>query len=177
MGKDRFACGRHNLPEMSHFTSQIVGSVMFRIFDFSFSLSLNIQTILMNAKTIKITYWILVSVFSAFMIMDGIGGLMMGAEGKEAMKALGYPDYIMLILGTAKILGAIGLLQTRSVLLKEWACAGFAFNFIGASLSWSLAGGPALFAIIPLIPLLFLFVVYYFRRKYDKIVRLTSATV
>jgi hypothetical protein len=46
---------------------------------------------------------------------------------------LGYPSYLLAILGTAKLLGAPALLQNRFPTLREWAYAGFAFDLIGAN--------------------------------------------
>jgi uncharacterized membrane protein YphA (DoxX/SURF4 family) len=56
------------------------------------------------------------------------------------MQALGYPLYVMKILGFAKVLGGIAILTGRFPRLKEWAYAGFAFDFLGAAASHALAG-------------------------------------
>ena len=45
---------------------------------------------------------------------------------------LGYPLYLLDILGVAKIIGIIILLVPRFPRLKEWAYAGFAIDLIGA---------------------------------------------
>jgi DoxX-like family len=49
----------------------------------------------------------------------------------------------MKILGLAKILGAIAILTRQSPKLTEWAYAGFAFDFLGATASHLLAGDSA----------------------------------
>ena len=57
-------------------------------------------------------------------------------QGKiEGMQALGYPLYMMAILGTWKVLGSITLLAPRFPRLKEWAYAGMFFNMTGAAVS------------------------------------------
>ena len=53
----------------------------------------------------------------------------------EGMQALGYPAYMMLILGTWKVLGSLALLAPRFPRLKEWAYAGMFFNMTGAAIS------------------------------------------
>ncbi|MCF8449496.1 MAG: DoxX family protein, partial [Taibaiella sp.] len=64
----------------------------------------------------------------------------------------GYPAYMLYILGIAKLLGAIGLLQPVSPRLREWAYAGLAITFIGAT--WSHVAtatpfiGPMIFLVI-----------------------------
>lgn len=111
-------------------------------------------------KRQQTTYWILLILFSLMMLMDGISGLMQLDSGKEAFDQLHYPYYLMGIIGTAKILGTIGLLQPKYKTLKEWAFAGFTFNFLGASASWALSGGPAAFVAIPLVMLIVLLAIY-----------------
>jgi len=59
------------------------------------------------------------------------------ASVAETLLFLGYPVYIMKILGLAKVLGGIAILTGRSPRLKEWAYAGFAFDFLGATASTS----------------------------------------
>lgn len=58
---------------------------------------------------------------------------------QESIAALGYPEYLMTILGVAKILGVVALLLPRLPLLKEWAYAGFTFDLLGASASHAFA--------------------------------------
>lgn len=70
---------------------------------------------------------------------------------KESMVALGYPEYLMTILGTAKLLGVVALLMPRFPLLKEWAYAGFTFDLLGASASHAFARDPPIETALPLI--------------------------
>lgn len=116
-------------------------------------------------KKIKITYWIVLALFSLMMLLDGISGIMQIEDGKKAFDQLGYPYYLMTIVGVSKLLGVAGLLQNKWKTLKEWAFAGFVFNFIGASASWFLSGGPIGFALIPWVMLLVLLVLYALWKK------------
>ena len=86
----------------------------------------------------------------------------MGAEPLvEGMKSLGYPLYVLKILGTCKLLGAIALAVPGLKRMKEWAYAGFVFDFLGAAASHALNGdGPA--EIAPPIVLLAILLVSYF---------------
>jgi len=62
---------------------------------------------------------------------------------------LGYPPYLLTILGTAKLLGALALLQNRLPTLREWAYAGFTINLLGATASHLFAGDPLSIAMVP----------------------------
>jgi hypothetical protein len=75
------------------------------------------------------------------------------------LHTLGYPIYLMKILGFAKILGAITLLLNRPGRLVEWAYAGFTFLFLGATASHLLARDAA-HAPIPLSIFVLLMVSY-----------------
>jgi len=104
-----------------------------------------IQSGTSSAGRNKVIYW---SVTSLLMVPGAGGGLVELFTGGPASVAhtlvfLGYPLYIMKILGLAKVLGGIAILTGRSPRLKEWAYAGFAFDFLGATASHLLAGDAA----------------------------------
>jgi uncharacterized membrane protein YphA (DoxX/SURF4 family) len=82
----------------------------------------------------------------------------------QALKLLGYPLYLMKILGFSKILGAVAILTGRIPRMKEWAYAGFAFDFLGATASHLFAGDYA-HAPIPFAFFILLLVSYYFSNK------------
>ena len=121
----------------------------------------------MKPKTIKITYWCLIVLFSLAMLGDAFGGITKQQAGIDVLNHLGYPIYIMPFFGYLKLLGVIALLQTKFRNLKEWAFAGFAFNFIGAAVSRAAMGDGAGMVAMPVIMLAVLFVTYWFWRKYD----------
>ncbi len=58
--------------------------------------------------------------------------LMGAAPVAEGIAALGYPAYLLKILGPAKLAGALVLLVPRMPRLEEWAYAGFVIDFGGA---------------------------------------------
>lgn len=123
----------------------------------------------MKPTTIKALYWVLTILFTLAMLGDGIGGVTQQQAGKDVMVHLGYPMYVLIIFGTAKLSGVVAILQTKFKTIKEWAYAGFAFNFIGAFASRAFVGDSGFLLILPLIILAFLFVVYYFWKRFEQL--------
>jgi len=123
----------------------------------------------MKPTTVKILYWSATILFALMMFMDGIGGITKQQAGIEVMKHLGYPEYVLTIFGIAKIAGAIAVIQTRFHTIKEWAYAGFTFNFIGAMMSRALAGDKTFEIMFPIAPALLLFASYFLWKKYEEL--------
>ena len=121
----------------------------------------------MTPKTTKNIYWITTLLFALMMFMDGIGGVTQQEAGQEVMIHLGYPLYFLIIAGIAKLLGVVAIVQTKFKVIKEWAYAGFAFNFIGAFASRAFLHDGIFETIFPLIILGILFVPYSFWKKYE----------
>ncbi len=119
-----------------------------------------------NPKAGKIIYWIATIWLALGMVATGAVQLFKAKEGQggvDMIKHLGYPVYIVTILGICKILGVIVVLIPRSPLLKEWAYAGFFFIMSGAIVSHIAVGDPVT-EIFPSLLLLVLTVVsWYFR--------------
>ncbi|MBC7488183.1 MAG: DoxX family protein [Cytophagaceae bacterium] len=124
----------------------------------------------MKPKTINISYWIFTILFCAAMLMDGIAGLMRVQDGKEGLAHLGYPEYLLSIVGIAKVLGVLAILQTKFKVIKEWAYAGFTINFIGASLSHLFVGDSIGMFFMPLVVLAFMFASYYLWKQKESLV-------
>jgi uncharacterized membrane protein YphA (DoxX/SURF4 family) len=95
-------------------------------------------------------YWITTSLLAAGMIVAGVQELRHAPELLEGARRLGYPDYLLSLLGTAKLVGAPLLLVPRFPHLKEWVYAGFAFDFGGAIISHT-ASGDTFVQILPAI--------------------------
>jgi uncharacterized membrane protein YphA (DoxX/SURF4 family) len=117
-------------------------------------------------KRNKIIYWIATLWLSLGMISTGVIQILKQKEGQGALDSithLGYPDYILTILGVWKILGVVAILIPRMPLVKEWAYAGFFFVMTGAMYSHLAAGDPVT-AILPSLLLLALTIVsWHFR--------------
>ena len=114
----------------------------------------------MKQKTIAVWYWITTLVFAAGMLFSGISELIGTEAGNAVLLALGYPLYLNIILGIAKILGVIALIVPGFKIIKEWAYAGFTFDFVGAALSFAL-NGDALSAVLSPLPFLIIMFISY----------------
>ncbi|MGH9451826.1 MAG: DoxX family protein [Terriglobia bacterium] len=77
--------------------------------------------------------------------------LVAGPSVVSALAQLGYPTYLLTILGLWKLLGAIALLVPGFQRLKEWAYAGIIFEMTGAAASWSACGDKGSNLTVPLI--------------------------
>jgi hypothetical protein len=130
------------------------------------AVTLNI-TEFMKPKTPKIIYWIVTVLFALMMLADGFAGALRVAGAKEALAYLGYPEYLSTIIGIAKILGAIAILQTVFRAVKEWAYAGFVVLFIGAFASHFFVGSGFGFLSLPVIMLAIVFLSYFLWRKIE----------
>ena len=119
----------------------------------------------MHSKKLKIIYWIITIIFSLFMLFGGVIDVLQTEEAKRAIQELGYPLYFLTIIGVAKILGSLALLQTKFPTLKEWAYAGFTFDILGASFSIALSGSSIGMALAPLIVLIVMAISYSLGKK------------
>lgn len=86
-------------------------------------------------KSHKIIYWIATIWLSLGMLSSALVQLFGVKEAVESVAKLGYPSYLLTILGTWKILGVLAILAPRLPVLKEWAYAGFFFTTTGAAIS------------------------------------------
>jgi uncharacterized membrane protein YphA (DoxX/SURF4 family) len=85
------------------------------------------------------------------------------------MTTLGYPSYLLTILGVWKILGVIAVLIPKFPVLKEWAYAGFIFTMTGAVISHLIVGDAATNLFGPVLLLVLTTVSWYFRPEDRKI--------
>ena len=74
-------------------------------------------------------------------LIHGPALLFVGEPVVLVLAKLGYPVYLLTILGVWKLLGAIALLMPRFPRLKEWAYAGTFIEMTGAAASWAARGG------------------------------------
>lgn len=119
-------------------------------------------------KRNKIIYWVVTGLLTALLLMSSSMYIFNNETVRETFVSLGYPAYLVYPLVIAKLLGLIAILTKKSEVLKEWAYAGFFFDFVlalGAHLSVGDGDFPG--AVIAIILLL----ISYF---YDKKVFLTK---
>jgi hypothetical protein len=115
------------------------------------------------SKTKKIIYWVATIWLALGMLSTGIVQLIKPAEEVAKLAHLGYPVYLLTILGIWKILGVISVLIPKYPLVKGWAYAGFFFTMSGAAISHVAIGDP-IGEIAPSLLLLVLTIVsWYFR--------------
>lgn len=100
-------------------------------------------------------YWIATGLLSALMLMSASMYFFNYEMVSQTFLKLGFPVYIIYPLAFAKILGVLAILLKKSKFLKEWAYAGFFFDFVLAlSAHWVINDGefvPAFVAIVLLI--------------------------
>lgn len=111
-----------------------------------------------------IGYWAATALVAFELLVGGTADLVHGPillfagdPAVQVMEQLGYPVYLLHIVGVWKLLGAVALLLPRFPRLKEWAYAGSFIALTGAAASWlSIGGGvdavaaPLVFAVLTL---------------------------
>ena len=91
-------------------------------------------------------------------------------EEVDVITGLGYPAYILTILGVWKMLGVIAVLVPKFPLVKEWAYAGFFFIMSGAVFSHLVAGDGAAELFGPLLLIVLTILSWYFRPADRKLI-------
>ena len=121
-------------------------------------------------------YWIATSLMSVGMLGSGLAQIAHAKEMVDLVVPLGYPLYILYIIGVWKILGVIAILVPGFKLLKEWAYAGFFFVMTGALISHLASGDYGLKGLIgPFMQTIFIITSWYFRPANRKIITTTAS--
>lgn len=102
----------------------------------------------MSPRLTKRVYWWSTGLLAVLMLLSGGGDLLRFQPFVEDLLRLGYPDYLLTLLGIAKLLGVVALLYPGLPRLKEWAYAGFTFDLGGATIS-QLVSGSTVAQILP----------------------------
>jgi uncharacterized membrane protein YphA (DoxX/SURF4 family) len=124
----------------------------------------------MMKKRNKIIYWIVTIWLALGMVSTGAVQLFKAKEGQggvDMITHLGYPVYLLTLLGIWKILGVVAVLIPKFPLLKEWAYAGIFFVMSGAIFS-HIAIGDRMSALLPSLLLLILTMVSWYFRPADR---------
>jgi hypothetical protein len=119
-------------------------------------------------KRNKIIYWIATLWLSLGMVSTGIVQLLRLKEEVDLFNHLGYPVYLLTMLGVWKMLGVVAVLVPAGNkrflnVLKEWAYAGFFFAMSGALFSHIALGDSMKEMFGPLLLLVLTLVSWYFR--------------
>ncbi|GGB46154.1 DoxX family protein [Fictibacillus barbaricus] len=102
-----------------------------------------------------IAYWTVTLLLAAALMLSGIGQLMQYGGNVELVTNLGYPLYILTILGVWKVLGVIVLVVPGFTRLKEWVHAGIFFLMTGAALSHAFVNDYGDYGFHIILPLLY----------------------
>jgi uncharacterized membrane protein YphA (DoxX/SURF4 family) len=124
-------------------------------------------------KRNKIIYWIATVWLALGMVATGVGQLLnvqQGQGGADMLTLLGYPLYLLTLLGVWKLLGTIAVLIPKYPLLKEWAYAGFFFLTTGAIFSHIASDQPVIEIFPGLLLLILTLLSWYFRPADRKII-------
>lgn len=122
-----------------------------------------------TTKKNKIIFW--TATILIFLFEGVMPALTSQSEmAKEGIRHLGYPEYFGNALVVFKILGVIALVVPQvPKRLKEWAYAGFTFDFIFAAISHYAVDGMGLNAFFPFIVLGVLMVSYVYYHKINSV--------
>jgi hypothetical protein len=95
----------------------------------------------------SVAYWIATVLIAAETLAGGAtdlahgrGLVVAGAPVVDVVTSLGYPVYILTILGAWKLLGGATLLAPGLPRVKEWAYAGIVFELTAAAVSLTVRG-------------------------------------
>ncbi|UTJ07547.1 DoxX family protein [Arcobacter roscoffensis] len=120
---------------------------------------------IINKKSIYYASTLFIALLVGF--YGGIVDILQTSAVLEVNQTLQYPPYFFPMLGVFKILGAIALLLPRSFsTIKQWAYAGFTFDFIAASYSHFAVGDSLDKIIAPLVILGILAISYFLKNKF-----------
>ena len=113
-----------------------------------------------NNKKFKIIFWVTTTII--FLFEGVLTALTSHSQMSiDGITHLGYPLYFVNILTVFKVLGAFALIIPQvPARVKEWAYAGFAFDFIAASISIGAVDGVSAVTFFPILILAILITSY-----------------
>jgi len=127
----------------------------------------------MNKRN-KIIYWVATLFLSSGMLAGGIQQTLQVGGYNAIVTKLGYPLYMLSILGVWKLLGVVAILLPKRPLLKEWAYAGFFFVMSGAAISHIIMKESFVETLPSLIIITAIITSWYFRPDDRKLILNTS---
>lgn len=110
-----------------------------------------------RARAVALTYWVSTGLVTAELLVGGAWDILRLPVVSDVVVKLGYPLYVLAILGVWKWLGAVALLAPRFPRLKEWAYAGVVLADVTAiaSHAWMGFGGGEVVVLAVLLVLTF----------------------
>ena len=114
-------------------------------------------------KAARTGFWIATGMLALMMLSSVAMYIFTYPEVANAFRAYGYPAYLPYILAVAKTLGILAIAIGRFPTLKEWAYAGFFFDFTLAAIAhWTAGDGGTAF---PLLAMALLLTSYFLDRR------------
>lgn len=104
-----------------------------------------------TTRTKTITNWGTTALLAFVLLSGGVAPLTNHADAAAGLAQLGYPAYLLVILGVWKVAGGLVVLAPGLPRLKEWAYAGAVFDLTGAAASHLARGNNAGHVIAPLV--------------------------
>jgi hypothetical protein len=111
----------------------------------------NVTSSAASSRSRTIAYWGTTGVLAAECLVGGALGLLRWPSYVGIMRRLGFPPYVMTILGIWYGLAGVALLVPRFPRLKEWAYAGLVFIYTGAAASHLAVGDRAAALVAPVV--------------------------
>lgn len=106
----------------------------------------------MNTQRLhRFCFWLVTGLLAFGMFGGGLAQLLHAQFNVDGMRHLGYPLYVLSIVGAWKIIGVLVILLPGWPLAKEWAYAGFFFLLTGAVCSHLASGDGLGGALAPLV--------------------------
>ena len=100
----------------------------------------NLATSAFTSRYRVIGYWVTTALVVFELALGGVWDILRVPQVRDLIERLGYPQYLLVILGIWKLLGAVALVIPRFSRLKEWAYAGVLFDLTGAVASLLASG-------------------------------------
>lgn len=120
-----------------------------------------------NKKSKNITFWAVTGFLSFGMLLGGSGQLYRASFNVDGIVHLGFPIYLLTIIGLWKILAVVTILIPKYLLLKEWAYAGLFFLLSGGVVS-HFASGDGILEALPVFVFMCLTVISWYLRPADR---------
>jgi DoxX-like family len=120
-----------------------------------------------NQKTKTIFYWITTGLLSFGMLLGGTAQILQLKFNVDGIVHLGFPVYVLPILGTWKVLAIITILTPKFLLMKEWAYAGLFFLLSGGVIS-HFASGDGVGEALPVFVFMCLTILSWYLRAADR---------
>lgn len=106
-----------------------------------------------KVKRLRLAHWTVTLLFLVLQTWAARQFLGNSPRMTDAVIGLGYPTYLIKMLGVATLLGIFAIATNLSHVLKEWAYAGFAFEACGAFASHLGAGDSLVTLVAPVVVL------------------------